>query len=341
MKKRSITALIIAAVLLILGAVLLGTAWFLGARPTQLSEIDVSGIFPWINAPVISADNGRYRDWANDYAADGQYAAPVNGVNGISLSWLAGDVRVQAYEGADIAFTETSDEDFGADEALRWGIEGGTLYIQYCPPQTTGDLPSKNLTLLLPSALAGELDSFAFSGVSAGLTASGLNARSLSASSTSGELDFTESSARRVDLSSVSGSQRFSGGFSELDASSTSGDLFFETAERGSVEVSSISGQVTVRGSVSRINANTTSGDVEIGTDLCPDHLEIDSLSGMVRLALPGDCGFTLEFDTVSGALTSDFPVVLRDEEYVCGDGAARIDVDTTSGDVELLVQAG
>jgi DUF4097 and DUF4098 domain-containing protein YvlB len=95
-------------------------------------------------------------------------------------------------------------------------------------------------------------------------------------------------------------------------------------------------GRVTVYGSVSDITANTTSGDVEIDADPCPGRVEVDTVSGSVRLTLPPECSFTLDFDTVSGDLDCGFPVVMRDGEYTCGGGTAKFDVDTTSGSVHI-----
>lgn len=336
MNNKSKNILVVAAGLVVLGIVLLGTAWFLGARPVQFLQNDAPGIFSWIRNPVTAGTHGGYRDWQNAYAADGQYAASVQGVDSVDLDWIAGDVRVQTYDGGEITFSETAVVGIGADKALRWGIEDGTLYIQYCPPQTAGDLPVKSLTLLLPAALAEKLDSFSFSGTSSQLEATGLTARSLSAAGVSGALTFADADAQRVTLSSVSGTMGFSGGFTQLDASSTSGDVVIDTAESGSVSVSTVTGRVTVRGFISDVTANTTSGNVELDTDPCPGRVKIGTVSGSVRLTLPSDCGFTLDFDTVSGGLDCGFPVVMGDGKYTCGDGAAELIVDTTSGSLHI-----
>ena len=63
----------------------------------------------------------------------------------------------------------------------------------------------------------------------------------------------------------------------------------------------------------------------------------MSTVSGEVDVELPAGTGFTLDYSTVSGELEYDFPLTKsKDGKFVCGDGACRIEVGTTSGSLSV-----
>ena len=81
------------------------------------------------------------------------------------------------------------------------------------------------------------------------------------------------------------------------------------------------------------VETDTVSGNMELRFDGCPGDIEADSTSGSVTVHLPGDVGFELDYDSVSGDLDCDFPS-LRE---VYGDSVMfSMDVSTTSGDLDI-----
>ncbi len=72
-----------------------------------------------------------------------------------------------------------------------------------------------------------------------------------------------------------------------------------------------------------------------------PEHLEVSSKSGDCEAAMPAGEGFTLRFNTVSGELDSDFPLVgpigKRSGEAIYLDGGGRsFSMSSVSGDITL-----
>ncbi len=87
----------------------------------------------------------------------------------------------------------------------------------------------------------------------------------------------------------------------------------------GELELESVSGDVTAGGEPKRFAAKTVSGDVRITATSAPGRAK--SVSGQVKLTgVTGD----VEAGSVSGTIS------------VAGDGVARLDLETTSGDIRV-----
>ncbi len=81
---------------------------------------------------------------------------------------------------------------------------------------------------------------------------------------------------------------------------------------------------------------------MEIGFDASPDGIGVDTGSGDVSLTLPASWAASVELDTSSGEIHSDFQMMVEemDEDYFrgrVGDGGGELSVDTGSGDIRLL----
>jgi lia operon protein LiaG len=112
------------------------------------------------------------------------------------------------------------------------------------------------------------------------------------------------------------------------------------TCERFKVDIGS--GGVRVRdGSFSDVSVDAGSGGVSLELRRTPSSTIIDSGSGGVSLTLPSSLSATLDIDTGSGGISTDFAVrttrMQRDRlQGTVGDGAARLKVETGSGSVRL-----
>ncbi|MBL0172900.1 MAG: DUF4097 family beta strand repeat protein [Gemmatimonadaceae bacterium] len=83
------------------------------------------------------------------------------------------------------------------------------------------------------------------------------------------------------------------------------------------------------------------SGGVHLGFVSSPKSLSVESGSGSVAVALPAGVDATVDIETGSGGISSDFPVrtnsVQRDRlRGTIGDGSGRIRIETGSGSVRL-----
>lgn len=354
----------ICAALVLAGVVLMGAV--------LISGEDIGDIFGRLSiSGGVFTNTSGYRDFDNEYHADGEYAVAAEGVTSVRLDWIAGDILLVKGDGDSISISERSRDTLDAKNALRYGVENNTLYVQYCEKGHNAYLPSKSLTLSLPAALFNGMSALSVDVASANLSVNGVSADSFEFDSASGSLAAAEIASKTVKLSAASGTIDFSGEFERINANTSSGDIRVESlAGAPSARVSAASGKLSLEGAYSSVDANSASGDITLdnasvtgeadvesasGTlnlrgsfgkleletssgairarsSVCPSSIEAESASGDVRLYLPATSNFTLDYDTASGDADIGFPVVLKNGKYIVGDGSASVKVSTASG---------
>lgn len=170
---------------------------------------------------------------------------------------------------------------------------------------------------------------------------------------------FLKTTSGDLELDSLELSQRLEVETSSGDLSLTDsvcGELLFRSAS-GDLEgrnvtaaalVQTASGDVSLSGEIRALKADTASGDLELRTGLLPEALELAAKSGDCSVYLPDSDGFVVRYSTVSGELSSSFPLttagnVLRHraghtgEAYYKDGGDGRVFVlSSVSGDIEL-----
>ena len=247
------------------------------------------------------------REWHHGDALDGSYTGgeirvPSEGITALDIDWVAGDVKIMVTDGEEIVVTEHADHGIPEEYALQLEADN-TLRIRYSNDVWGIDMPEKDLTVLLPRTVAENLTAVDLSGVS---------------------VDFA------VDKLTVRESFSFD---------TTSGKLKTEvlTATGAKADVNSVSGDIELDGSFREVKAGSTSGEIDLKLRNGPAAVEVSTVSGEVDVELPAGTGFTLDYSTVSGELEYDFPLTKsKDGKYVCGDGACRIEVGTTSGSLSV-----
>ena len=247
------------------------------------------------------------REWHHGDALDGSYTGgeirvPAEGITALDIDWVAGDVKIMVTDGEEIVVTEHADRGIPAEYALLLEADN-TLRIRYSNDVWGIDMPEKDLTVLLPRTVAENLTAVDLSGVSA---------------------DFA------VDRLTVRDAFSFD---------TASGKLKTEalTATGAKADVNSVSGDIELDGSFREVKAGSTSGEIDLKLRNGPAAIEVSTVSGEVDVELPAGTGFTLDYSTVSGELEYDFPLTKsKDGKYVCGDGACRIEVGTTSGSLSV-----
>ena len=247
------------------------------------------------------------REWHHDDALDGSYTGgeirvPAESITALSIDWVAGDVKIMVTDGEEIVVTEHADRGIPAEYALLLEADN-TLRIRYSNDVWGIDMPEKDLTVLLPRTVAENLTAVDLSGVSANFAVGKLTVRdAFSFDTTSGKLEMQSMNAPQAKAT-----------------------------------VSSVSGKVELDGSFREVKAGRTSGEIDLRLRNAPAAVEVSTVSGEVDVELPAGTGFTLDYSTVSGELEYDFPLTKsKDGKYVCGDGACRIEVGTTSGSLSV-----
>lgn len=145
---------------------------------------------------------------------------------------------------------------------------------------------------------------------------------------------FVDTGSGRVRVSDIRGDElnidTGSGGVTGSGLSAR--ELLVDTGS-GSVELSSLT--------ATEISVDTGSGSVELALDSSPSSILVDTGSGSVSLSLPSDFGATVEVETGSGGIRTEFPIQLRRAERdhiigTIGDGRGRVEIDTGSGSVTI-----
>ncbi len=158
-------------------------------------------------------------------------------------------------------------------------------------------------------------------------------------SAVQGDISIAGSPAR-IEARTTSGDIRVVGVQKEAELSTVSGDLHVAGA-RGRLEAESISGTVTVTGaSLQRSRLSAISGDLDFEGGLTSGSHVFEVHSGNISARLDATQGVRLSAQTFSGVVEDalvDPPIRTRGSHVrVHGDGAARLQLSTFSGDVRL-----
>lgn len=112
----------------------------------------------------------------------------------------------------------------------------------------------------------------------------------------------------QVEVTSVSGEITLRDLTGPVRIHTVSGDVEAERVA-GRLDLDSVSGDVEFQDShLSAVAVKTVSGDVKLDTPLAEGPYQFNSVSGDVRLTLPGKTGCSAELHSVSGDLISAFP---------------------------------
>lgn len=239
----------------------------------------------------------------SEFSSDGRYVIPADGMTQLSVDWLDGEIEVEMYEGPEIILEETSSFVLDESNALMYTKKNDTLAITSAPSEYGISISgicqgSKELHIYLPQNI---------------------------------EWNKVQIDAQNSDISI--------GGLisSNLKADTVDGDLSLSEVELENLSFNSMGGNLIAKNShVEKMNVDTTSGDMSMDLRICPQLIQFDTIDGDTQLYLPDDSEFTIQMDTVSGNLNSDFSGTHKDECFTVGSGAAQFDMNTASGSVQV-----
>ena len=127
-----------------------------------------------------------------------------------------------------------------------------------------------------------------------------------------------------------------------LEADTGSGSIAIENVE-GALETDTGSGSQTLEGVEESLTAETGSGSIAAEFDSLADDTSLETGSGSVSLTLPAEADATIEISTGSGTATVRGSGVDRvetndDVATTVGDGTHAVEIETGSGDVDVIV---
>jgi DUF4097 and DUF4098 domain-containing protein YvlB len=237
------------------------------------------------------------------------YTLPADGI--LRIRSISGDVRIQGYDGTGIVVEgiKVGRTREKVEIVDRSGENRVDIDVKY-PPNCNCDA-SVNFLVRVPRA-------------------------------TKYNFELIKSLSGDVELRDVSG---------RLKAESISGDVRLENIT-GTVSASSTSGDVTVQNVSGIVSANSTSGNV----DVFLRHIEgtgdmlFSSISGNVAVRVPASFNLdaNVTMSTLSGRLTTDFPIEIQQRRYApgysargrLGAGTYNLRITSVSGRVSLTREA-
>lgn len=135
-----------------------------------------------------------------------------------------------------------------------------------------------------------------------------------------------------VDLREIRGEVRVTAGSSDITI----------TGPGSSIEVFSGSGDIHVNGASDDVRVHTGSGNMIVAGLPSPGaYWDIHTASGSVTLNVPASASFRFYATTHLGEIHSDLPLTIEESSRralraVAGQGSARVEVATISGDIQL-----
>ena len=276
----------------------------------------------------------------------------------LKVNWTSGAVHIAYHTGNTVVISEKTTGMITEDMRMRWRLEGDTLTVEYEQPgfHLFSLFPhEKELTVTLPegltldkayiSATSADLDIPALYADSVNLHATSgdvrakVSAQVIKGKLTSGDMDLQVTSAvKEIKLESTSGKITLESAWNaeKIVIDATSGDIQAAIKQTGEFKAGSTSGNIhAVLGSARKAEIECTSGKVtlEIGGI---EELKVHTTSGNINAYLPEAQGFTAKIETTSGDFAYNLPLSKDGKSYIAGDGSAKVEIYTTSGDVKL-----
>jgi len=282
-----------------------------------------------------------------------------------SATELLDHISVEVTERGDEVIVETRDDAKWDHEISLWSVvKGGrrSVWVDYTievphafhvsASTTSGEVRVSNLQGGADvAATSGDVSIRAVGGnSSARLTSGDLEVvdvgGDLSVSATSGSV-VVDNVKGTLEIEGTSGDFRAARIGKNADVQLASGDFVLEGCS-GNVSFRAASGDAVMREVDGSVNASSSSGDIEVLVIPVADRSFSLSTSsgdiGLYYIPVKG-FGFQLDVRTSSGSIEGDLPIKVtradrRRLQGIVGSGAARVDIETASGDVTITERA-
>ena len=255
----------------------------------------------------------------------------VNGSGRIEVAgWDRGEIEVSGSAGDGVERVDVTSS--GNRTTIRvvprgrmsWGSDGEAHLVLHVPAKSAvmASLVSSDFKV---SGLLGMLKVQTVSGNVAGDAGGDVNATAIS-----GDIRLTARAAKMIEMKTISGDIRLTGGGGEVDVTTVSGNSTLELADVTRGRFKSVSGDLMVA--------------LALGTE---GQIESESVSGSIDMQFAATPAAEFDVQSFSGDIKNCFgpkPAESRYGpgsrlEYKAGEGHARVRINTKSGDVRLCVK--
>jgi len=269
---------------------------------------------------------------------------PINADGRLEVNNVRGEVDIRTWDRNELELRGN----LGSGSTLEVSGSGASVSVEVKTPDSgrswfwggNGPREDTRLEIRVPKGISPGVHV-----VSADVTIDGLDGgREVEVESVSGDIRLG-SRAQRWELHSVSGDIHASGSAQRGSFETVSGDIHAEGVS-GDISAESVSGDAHVDTSapISEFKGNSVSGNITItGALAARGRIKIESMSGDVQVSLRGEPSASIEAETFSGSVNSDFGRVDREEfgpgerlRTRVGGGEGDIDLKSFSGDVTI-----
>ncbi len=285
-----------------------------------------------------------YEETENGYRYEYSWNTEENELTGLDVDWINGRVELKIGTESHVKIEETANRALGDEEKLQLSSSGGTLRIKWDNKFLNFSIFEnryKDLVVELPRSLAGKLELLECSTTSGNISVKGLAAERAEVQSTSGDLELSGLKGKYGSFSTTSGKIGLEdSSFEEsLSVSTVSGSCDLSGNKGGAVSLNTVSGSLDYQGSAATLDANSISAPVFAELSTCPEQAGLHSVSGGLTLAIPENTGFEVDYSSISGTFSSDFPVeggMGNSGRALYAKGKADFSFSTTSGDMRI-----
>ncbi len=271
--------------------------------------------------------------WAERSIHENRAVSPDGSVEVINI---AGAIEVVGWDRAEVELTGTLGDSI---EKVEFEVTGDRTRIEVKYPKHSKNNGRAELKIMIPSGSDLEVEA-----VSAEVSASGILGK-LDLESVSGDVDVFGIPAE-IDAESVSGDVTVELASGDVDLEAVSGNILIREV-RGELEAATVSGDITVEsGVLEGGNFETVSGKIMIDVALDRGRVEMESMSGNIKLIVPPSTSADFEIETFSGSidnnLTGDRAVRTSKHapgselQFSTGSGGPKVELSSFSGSVTV-----
>ena len=255
---------------------------------------------------------------------------PVAGLRSIDIQLDADDVLIEPADDLEIEVRWEAEKALSVPDVR---MESHALVIRRTNPdvfKTFFSVFKKDGGRIVVRVPRGYAADYAVKTTSGDIVMRDVDADDVTVGSTSGDVRVEPEAAvraRKIGVNTVSGNATVSARAEEIEVNTVSGRQFI-SCDAGKADINAVSGSVHLEGACDEWEANSVSGEIELLCTLVPARkIELSTISGGVRVALPGDIrGFVADISGMSGSIVNEF----GPNRY--GTCALPIHMDTMSG---------
>jgi hypothetical protein len=266
---------------------------------------------------------------------------PANPQGAVEIDNVAGLIDVQGWDKSEVAVTGTIGKDVERvdvtsdsnrtsirvvlPKGLHWSTRDGDAHLVIHVPTNSSVSASLVSSDLKVSAVHGALELRTVSG-----NISGDGGGDLRANDVSGDIHFSATAAKRIEVKAISGDIVLTGGNTDIEATTVSGDVRLTLGTVSHARFRSVSGGI--------------SATLAAGADA---QIDGESVSGDIKLDFAGEPAADFDVQTLSGDIDNCFgpkPVEPRHGPgkrltFKTGDTSARVHLTSNSGEVRLCAR--